>query len=240
MKSFIKKLLREAMDKEDVGQFNVNIPFNKLILDKLNLEWAIRNIKENRPSRSKNNPMQIAIGENNKYYLLDGYHRLVESVINGGTSTKGILLNKSFEELKKQNKIGVGCSGGSGDEFCSNFKNLGSIEMIKNSFNNINEQMIDGQDMNQATQTICNTMTINGYEEAMTLVKQALKGTTTEKRNEIMHKIYTPLENLKHEQNSIDGQVSSMNMSGDSMPDEADTYWHQIQSTICEQGPDFE
>jgi hypothetical protein len=29
-------------------------------------------------------------------------------------------------------------------------------------------------------------------------------------------------------------------MSGDSLPDEADTYWHQIQSTICEQGSDFE
>jgi hypothetical protein len=48
------------------------------------------------------------------------------------------------------------------------------------------------------------------------------------------------LENLKHEQSSIDGQVSSMNMSGDSVADEADTYWHQIQSTICEQGPDFQ
>lgn len=104
----------------------------------------------------------------------------------------------------------------------------------------LREQMIDGQDMNHGTQTICNKMTINGYKEAMSLVKQALKGTSPEKRNEIMHKIYTPLENLKHEQASIDGQVKSMNMSGDSVPDEADTYWHQIQSTICEQGPDFE
>jgi hypothetical protein len=24
------------------------------------------------------------------------------------------------------------------------------------------------------------------------------------------------------------------------MVDEADTYWHQIQSTICEQGPAFQ
>lgn len=104
----------------------------------------------------------------------------------------------------------------------------------------LREQMIDGQDMNQATQTICNTMTINGYEEALNLVKQALKGTNPEKRNEIMDKIYTPLENLKHEQSSITRQVSSMNMSGDSVADEANTYWHQIQSTICEQGPDFQ
>ena len=100
--------------------------------------------------------------------------------------------------------------------------------------------MIDGQDMNQATQTICNTMTINGYEEALSLVKQALEGTSLEKRHEIMHKIYTPLENLKHEEASINKQISSINMSGDSVPDEANTYWHQIQSTICEQGPAFQ
>ena len=55
-----------------------------------------------------------------------------------------------------------------------------------------------------------------------------------------MKKIHAPLENLKHEQNSIDAQKKIEGMSGDSMPDEADTYWTQIQSTICEQGPAFQ
>ena len=100
--------------------------------------------------------------------------------------------------------------------------------------------MIDGQDMNQATQTICNKMTINSYKEALSLLQQALKDTDDKTKNEIMRKIYTPLENLKHEEFSVNKQVSSMNMSGDSIPDQADTYWTQIQSTICEQGPDFE
>jgi hypothetical protein len=45
---------------------------------------------------------------------------------------------------------------------------------------------------------------------------------------------------MKNEQHRIDAEVATKNMSGDSMVDEADTYWHQIQSTICEQGPDFE
>jgi hypothetical protein len=141
MKSFIKNLVRkqllESMPEELIGNININIPFNKLIIDKLNLEWAIENIKENRPSRSIDKPMQVAMGSDNKYYLLDGYHRLVEAVLNGKTSTKGVLLNKSYEELKSMNKIGVGCAGGSGDKFCSNFKNLGSVEMIKNSFKQI-------------------------------------------------------------------------------------------------------
>ena len=31
----------------------------------------------------------------------------------------------------------------------------------------LREQMIDGQNMNKATQTICNKMTINSYAEAL-------------------------------------------------------------------------
>jgi hypothetical protein len=244
MKSFIKNLVRkqllESMPKELIGNININIPFNKLIIDKLNLEWAIQNIKENRPSRSSDKPMQVAMGSDNKYYLLDGYHRLVEAVLNGKTSTKGILLNKSYEELKSMNKIGVGCAGGSGDEFCSNFKNLGSVEMIKNAFKQINEQIIDGQQMDEATQTICNKMTIGSYGEALHYVEQAMKGVDEATRTRIMQKIHVPLENLKQEQNKINNEVKTAHMSGDSVPDEADTYWTQIQSTICEQGSDFE
>ena len=35
-------------------------------------------------------------------------------------------------------------------------------------------------------------------------------------------------------------QIKKAKMSGDSMPDQADTYWHQIQSTLCELGSDFQ
>ena len=59
-------------------------------------------------------------------------------------------------------------------------------------------------------------------------------------KREIMQKIHTPLENLKQEQITITNQKKHDGMTGDSMVDEADTYWHQIQSTICELGPDFE
>ena len=247
MKSFIKKLLREqlieSMPDELVGNVNISIPFNRLIIDKLNLEWAIRNVIEKRFSRSNDKPMQVAASQNGEYYLLDGYHRLVEAVLNGKTSTKGILLNKPYEELKKMNKIGVGCSGGSGDEFCNNFKTVGSIEMIKNSFNpqnKLKEQLIDGQEMNSAMETLCNKMTINSYEEAIIYVNGALKDMDEQSRHKVMKVIHTPLENLKHQQNQINGEIKKQNMSGDSMPDQADTYWHQIQSTLCEMGSDFQ
>ena len=104
----------------------------------------------------------------------------------------------------------------------------------------IREQMIDGQNMNKGTQTICNKMTIDSYEEALHYVEEAMKGVDEETRHKIMQKIHVPLENLKHEQNQIDHEVKTAHMSGDSMPDEADTYWTQIQSTICEQGPSFQ
>ena len=104
----------------------------------------------------------------------------------------------------------------------------------------LREQMIDGQNMNKATETICDKMTINSYSEALHYVEAAMKGIDDATRTKIMQKIHVPLENLKQEQNSIDNQKKTEFMSGDSMPDEADTYWTQIQSTICEQGPDFE
>jgi len=104
----------------------------------------------------------------------------------------------------------------------------------------IREQMIDGENMGPATQTICNKMTINSYDEALTLVNQALKEFDDSKKQEIMQKIHTPLENLRQEQNKIGSEIKNDGMSGDSMPDEADTYWTEIQSTICEMGPAFQ
>jgi len=104
----------------------------------------------------------------------------------------------------------------------------------------VNEQMIDGQNMNQGTKTLCNKMTINSYQEAVFHVKKALEGMDKTTKNRIMQKIHVPLENLRQEQNAINSEIKNDGMSGDSMPDEADTYWHQIQTTICEMGPDFE
>ena len=104
----------------------------------------------------------------------------------------------------------------------------------------IREQIIDGQNMNKGTETICNKMTINSYAEALHYVEEAMNAVNHETRTRIMQKIHVPLENLKQEQNIIDNQKKNDGMTGDSMPDEADTYWHQIQSTICEQGKDFQ
>ena len=103
----------------------------------------------------------------------------------------------------------------------------------------IREQIIDGQNMNKSTQAICNKMTINSYEEALHYVEEALKGIEEPKKSIILHKIHAPLENLKHEQIVIHSQKKENGMTGDSIPDEADTYWSQIQSKICEQGSDF-
>lgn len=104
----------------------------------------------------------------------------------------------------------------------------------------LREQMIDGQNMSQSTETLCNKMTINSYEEALFLVQKSLQQFDDTTKSQIMQKIHVPLENLKQEQMKIKTQVDNQGMSGDSIPDESNTYWHQIQSTICELGPNFE
>jgi hypothetical protein len=104
----------------------------------------------------------------------------------------------------------------------------------------IREVMIDDVDMNKGTETICNKMTIGSYQEAMHHVKKALQGKTKAEITDIMQKIHAPLENLKHEQIKIDSEVKNYGMSGDSMPDEADTYWAEIQTAFCDAGPDFQ
>jgi hypothetical protein len=240
MKQFIKHRIRtilESMADEHLGTISMNIPFSSLILDRVNLGWAIENIKEKRPSRSKAKPMQVAMSYDRKYYLLDGYHRLVEAVLAGETSAKVMLLNKTYENLKKNNQIGVACNGGSGDEFCNNFKTLGSIDMIKQE---LNEEMIDGQNMTPAMKFACNKMTIGSYEEALKLTKAAIAHLDDETKNKIMMKLHKPLESLRQEEIQLNDEVTRYHMTGDSLPDEADTYWHQIQSTICELGPSFQ
>ena len=240
MKDFIKNKLRtilESMADEHLGSISMNIPFSSLILDRVNLEWAIENIKEKKPSKSKAKPMQVAMTYDRKYYLLDGYHRLVEAVLAGESSAKVMLLNKSYENLKKNNQIGVACDGGTGDKFCNNFKTLGSIDMIKQS---INEEMIDGQYMTPAMKTACNKMTIGSYEEALSLTEEAIAHLDEETKSKIMQKLKQPFNRLKDAQNTLDDEVTRYRMTGDSLADEADTYWHQIQSTICELGPNFQ
>jgi hypothetical protein len=104
----------------------------------------------------------------------------------------------------------------------------------------LREQMIDGQEMNGAMQNSCNIISINSYSEALSRVEAALKGVSPETRHKVMQKIHAPLENLKQEEQKLNGEYESEGMTGDSMPDEGDTYWHQIQTTLCELGPDFE
>lgn len=86
--------------------------------------------------------------------------------------------------------------------------------------------------------TLCNKMTINSYEEAVYLVNKALDGLDDANKQSILQRIQSPLNNLKEASRTIKAQAKYDDMSGDSLPDEADTYWSQIQSTICELGGD--
>lgn len=104
----------------------------------------------------------------------------------------------------------------------------------------LREEMIDGQYMTPAMKTACNKMTIGSYEEALSLTEKAIAHLNEKEKFKIMEKINQPLSRLKDAQNTLDDEISRYRMTGDSLADEADTYWHQIQSTICELGPSFQ
>lgn len=104
----------------------------------------------------------------------------------------------------------------------------------------IREEMIDGINMNNGMETLCNKMTIDSYQEALEHVQRAMEGVDESKKTHLMQRVHVPLENLRHAQDSINSEVKHDGMSGDSMPDEADTYWHQIQTVLCGSGPAFQ
>lgn len=123
------------------------------------------------------------------------------------------------------------------------------INFIKHRIRNyLKEQMIDGQEMNQDMQSLCNTMSVSSYEEVVDLVTKAI-GTRDNNPN-LWKKIEMPLNNLRIANNNINKEKHTNqfnkitkignNMTGDSIPDEANTYWSMIQTTLCEQGPEFQ
>ena len=107
-------------------------------------------------------------------------------------------------------------------------------ELIKRR---LREQMIDGQNMNQGTQTACNTMSVATYKEGLQLIINAIG--TPDQNPKLWDRISKPLENWKHEDQLIGQEVKTKHMSGDSMVDESNTWWAAIQSTICEQGSNW-
>lgn len=103
---------------------------------------------------------------------------------------------------------------------------------------NINEQVIDGQEMNAGTQSLCNTMSVRSYEEVIGRLISAIG--TKEENPDMWGKIKKPLSMLKQANFEINKEKKAYGMTGDSMVDEANTWWAAIQTTICEQGPEFQ
>jgi len=243
MKEFIRENLRlntliVEYDAEHLGQIAIMVPVNKLVLDKENLTTAIKNVKANRKSQTNDVIYICRTDENsNKYYLLNGYHRFVDAIRRGKTKMRAMLFSKSYEELKKLDVVAVDCAWGVGDKFCNNFKTIGSIDMIKKEFN-LNEGIIDDQKMNPQLQTLCNTMSVRSYHEVLGRIISAIGH--QDENQELWAKIKKPLDMLEKASKDLNKEKKENGMTGDSEVDEANTWWSAIQSTLCEQGPEFQ
>jgi CRISPR/Cas system Type II protein with McrA/HNH and RuvC-like nuclease domain len=170
-----------------------------------------------------------------KSFIKNRLREALESCINIKTNKEAINFVNQFnsdEELLR--------SGGLVIEKLNRLTFGVSVDNIKQTKKSLNEQMIDGQEMDEAIQTICNKLTVNSYQEVKRYVDNALKGFNDEMRVKILQRIHTPLENLRQQQKIIDDQKKTYGMTGDSMVDQATQYWHQIQSTLCELNSDFE
>src|SRR5438093_10993 len=97
----------------------------------------------------------------------------------------------------------------------------------------IREQMVDGQNMNQGTETACDKMSVATYAEGIQLITDAIG--TPEQNPKMWQRIAKPLNDWKQANTQIGTEVKDDHMSGDSMVDESNTWWAAIQSTICEQ-----
>ena len=103
--------------------------------------------------------------------------------------------------------------------------------------NTLNEKVIDGQEMNPELQSLCNTMSVRSYEEVLGRIIAAIGN--KEDNPELWAKIQKPLDMLKQANFEINKQKNMYGMTGDSMVDEANTWWSAIQTTLCELGSDF-
>lgn len=112
----------------------------------------------------------------------------------------------------------------------------------------ITEEIIDGQQMNAGTQSLCNTMSVRSYDEVIGRIIAAIG--TEEENPEMWARIEKPIKMLKQANYEINKEKYTSNdgkhinkplgMTGDSMVDEANTWWAAIQTTICELGPAFQ
>jgi hypothetical protein len=159
--------------------------------------------------------------ENKKFYIEDGHHRYYAAK----TLNKPLKINLEIKTnpIVKLSSLGY-------DEF-----HRCLFKQVKDS---LNEQMVDGQNMNQGTQTACNKMSVATYAEGIQLITAAIG--TPQQNPQMWKKIQRPLQNWKEADIQIGQEVKSGGMSGDSMVDESNTYWTMIQNVICEKGNPFQ
>ena len=95
----------------------------------------------------------------------------------------------------------------------------------------ITEEVIDGQEMNAGTQSLCNTMSVKSYHEVLGRIIAAIGHPDDNK--ELWAKIKQPLDMLEKADKELHKEKKKYGMTGDSEADEANTWWAAIQSTIC-------
>lgn len=225
MKRLIKRLLRENLTYE-----SDNIRLNEI---KSALGDDIWDDNETYSANDLRETEWLSKALNKQAYI-DYYELFVQACWNG------MFQKPEYKGLDKKQGVNKLVS-----ERFTEIANQLNLKIVEWSFTNdilnikfgknINEEMIDGQNMNQGTETACNKMSVATYDEGMKLIVAAIGHPKDNPK--LWSRISKPLKNWKNANTSIGQEVKSGGMSGDSMVDESNTWWTAIQSTICEEAP---
>lgn len=233
MKNLIQKLLRESINEiiNDSDAYNNYDSIMTIINNKRNVGFVvmlrpdeIKLIKDN-----KIHAIKVPLNPNNAYIIYNDKGKIdALELLKIAEKYDGYLAYNATE--KDSRRIGqlLGYKESDIDAYIIHNKKLRGIK----------EEIIDGQNMNKGTQTACNTMTVSTYKEGLNLIINAI-GKPIE-NPKMWARITKPLKYWKQADININKEVSYGGMSGDSMPDESTTWWSTIQSTICEQGQNFQ
>lgn len=242
MKNLIKKLLRESINEiiSASDAYNCYDSIMTIVNNRRNVGFVVM-LRPDEIKLIKDNgihAMKVPSNPNNAYIIYnDNGKQDALELLDIAEKYDGYLAHNATEAESRRIGQLLGYKESDIDEYIEHVRKMSSVD----------EQMIDGQNMNQGTQTACNTMSVATYAEGLKLIVNAI-GKPSE-NPKMWARIAKPLSNWKQANISINNQkhteangsyASNTNggMTGDSMPDESNTWWSAIQTTICEQGGD--
>jgi len=92
-------------DEDDDEYYDLlNINISDLILSKRSLLGVLNNFIDNKKSQSNDKPLMVWKNDNNKFFLVDGYHRVFDFLLNNNLSHNVIISGEGYSDYYDEPK----------------------------------------------------------------------------------------------------------------------------------------